>query len=68
MNKIMFATILSVATFTCACSPKPTAEKPQGVLTDAQKRTLENAKKTEEVLEKANKERLKQVDDIEGEK
>ena len=48
-----------------ACSPKNTDEKPQGVLTDAQKQTLDKAKKTEDMLDKANKERMKAVDELE---
>lgn len=48
-----------------ACSPKNTDEKPQGVLSDAQKQTLDKSKKTEELLDKANKERMKEVDEAE---
>ena len=48
-----------------ACSPKNTDEKPHGVLTDAQKQTLDKAKKTEDMLDKANKERMKAVDELE---
>jgi hypothetical protein len=53
--------VLSLTLF--ACSPKNADEKPQGVLSDAQKQTLDKAKKTEELLDKANKERMKEVDD-----
>jgi hypothetical protein len=53
---------LLIAAVLCACSPK------QGVLTDAQKQTLDKAKKTEELLDKTNKERMKEVDDTTGEK
>jgi outer membrane biogenesis lipoprotein LolB len=45
-----------------ACSDKP--DKPQGVLTDAQQHTLDKAKQTEDVLNKANEERLKKIDEI----
>jgi len=62
MNKMLFTTIFLIVTSACACSPKHNEEKPHGVLTDAQKQTLENAKKTEEILDKANKERMKEVD------
>ena len=48
-----------------ACSPKNADEKPHGVLSDAQKQTLDKAKKTEELLDKANKERMKEADDAE---
>jgi hypothetical protein len=51
-----------------ACSPKQAADKPHGVLTDAQKQTLDKAKKTEELLDKTNKERMKEVDDATVEK
>ena len=54
----------------CACSPKQPEQQPtglpekksQGVLTDSQQHTLDNAKKTEELLDKAAKERMKEVD------
>ena len=48
-----------------ACSPKNADEKPHGVLSDAQKQTLDKAKKTEELLDKANKERMKEADEAE---
>lgn len=48
-----------------ACSPKNADEKPHGVLSDAQKQTLDKSKKTEELLDKANKERMKEVDEVE---
>lgn len=48
-----------------ACSPKNADEKPHGVLSDAQKQTLDKSKKTEELLDKANTERMKEVDDAE---
>ncbi len=51
-----------------ACSPKHTDEKPHGVLSDAQKQTLDKSKKTEELLDKANKERMKEADDVSSEK
>ncbi len=48
-----------------ACSPKNADEKPHGVLSDAQKQTLDKSKKTEELLDKANTERMKEADDAE---
>ena len=48
-----------------ACSPKNADEKPHGVLSDTQKQTLDKSKKTEELLDNANKERMKEVDDAE---
>lgn len=48
-----------------SCSPKNTDEKPHGVLSDAQKQTLDKSKKTEELLDNANKERMKDVDETE---
>lgn len=48
-----------------ACSPKNADEKPHGVLSDAQKQTLDKSKKTEELLDKTNKERMKTVDEAE---
>ncbi len=44
------------------CSPKEPNSKPQGVLTDGQKQTLEKAKQTEAIIKKATEENLKQVD------
>lgn len=46
-----------------SCSPKNADEKPHGVLSDAQKQTLDKSKKTEELLDKANKDRMKDVDE-----
>jgi len=48
-----------------ACSPKNADEKPQGVLSEAQKQTLEKSKQTEDILDKANKERMKELDEAE---
>ena len=51
---------------TIACSPNPPEEKPQGVLSDAQERTLEKAQETEAVLKKADEERRKKLEEMEG--
>lgn len=50
---------LMLITLSClfSCSPNASDDKPQGVLSDAQKKTLEQSSKTSEVLEQANKER-----------
>jgi len=64
MKKHLLALAILSLTLT-ACSPKNMDEKPQGVLTDAQKQTLDKAKKTEDMLDKANKERMKAVDELE---
>lgn len=56
--------LLSFVLFTClvlSCSPKSNNDKPQGVLTETQKKTLENSKKTDDVLEQADKERREKV-------
>ena len=63
MNKALLATTFLITALACSCSPKPTAEKPHGVLTDAQKQTLEKAKNTEELLDKEAKDRMKAADD-----
>lgn len=42
-----------------ACS-----EKPQGVISNAQQQTLDKAKQTEEVLKKADEERLKKIEEL----
>ncbi len=49
---------LLIAIIFSACS-----DKPQGVLTNAQQHTLDKAKQTEDVLKKANEERLKKIDE-----
>lgn len=62
-----FITILTIMAALGACSQKSSenkpAEKPQGVISDAQKKTMEDAKKTEEVLKEANDKRMKEVDE-----
>ena len=63
MTATTFLSCLLLACFCTACSPKNAEEKPQGVLSDAQQKTLDNAKKTEDVLDKANRERMKEVDE-----
>lgn len=68
--------IASISVFVCACSPKQPEQQPanlpekksQGVLTDAQQKTLDKAKQTEELLDKTAKERMKEVDEATGEK
>ncbi|HOY22729.1 MAG TPA: hypothetical protein PK002_06210 [Cellvibrio sp.] len=61
-------TVIALSLTLIACSPKNADEKPQGVLSDAQKQTLDKSKKTEELLDKANKERMKEVDEESTEK
>ncbi len=56
-------TLLSLTLISCA--PKNTDDKPQGVLSEAQKQTLDKSKNTEELLDKANKERMKEADETE---
>jgi starvation-inducible outer membrane lipoprotein len=56
-HQTVFLLILSI--MLAACS-----EKPQGVLTNAQQQTLDKAKQTEDVLKKANEERLKKIDEL----
>ncbi len=65
MNTTKFLSCLLIACLCAACSPKNADEKPQGVLSDAQKQTLDKSKNTEDVLDKANKERMKEVDEAE---
>jgi hypothetical protein len=45
-----------------ACSPDEKLDKPQGVLTDTQTKTLEKAKAVEETLKKAEEERRKTLE------
>ena len=49
-----------------ACSPKTPEEKPTGVLSNAQQRTLDKAQETEEILKKADEERRRKLDEMEG--
>jgi len=67
MTSTNLVSTLLITSLLCACSPKHAEEKPHGVLTDAQKQTLDKAKKTEDLLDKVNKEGMKEVDDA-GEK
>jgi len=57
----LFACALMLTTY--ACSPQSPGEKPQGVLTETQKKTLQKAKETEDVIKKADEERRKQLDE-----
>ena len=66
--KSFYLAVFFLSLLLISCSPKNTDEKPQGVLSDAQKQTLDNSKKTEELLDKANKERMKEADDASAEK
>ncbi|GGY69118.1 hypothetical protein GCM10011613_11790 [Cellvibrio zantedeschiae] len=76
MNITKMLGSLLLASFVCACSPKQPEQQPaqlpekksQGVLTDSQQQTLDKAKQTEELLDKTNKERMKEVDEAAGEK
>lgn len=69
MNPLRALIIFLLACSLWGCSPEKKAEeKPQGVLTDSQQKTLDNARKTQEVLDKASQERMKEVDDATGEK
>lgn len=54
--QVIFLLMLSISFAACS-------EKPQGVLTDAQQHTLDKAKQTEDILKKANEERLKKIDE-----
>ncbi len=66
--KLHLIALIVVSLTLIACSPQNADEKPHGVLSDAQKQTLDKAKKTEELLDKANKERMKETDDVSSEK
>jgi len=65
--KIKYAVLSFLCALTVtACIPKSPEEKPQGVLSDAQQRTLDKAKETEDVLKKADDERRKKLEELEG--
>lgn len=57
---------ITITITAASCSPKSSdskpAEKPHGVISDAQKKTMEDAKKTEELLKEANDKRMKEAD------
>lgn len=57
--KYIYGFTLAVFVFISACSPDG---KPQGVLTDAQKKTLEKAKEVEKVLKDSNEKRMSEED------
>lgn len=63
--KLHYLALMLLSFVLVACSPKNADEKPQGVLSDAQKQTLDKSKKTEELLDKANTERMKEADEAE---
>jgi len=71
MNMTTTLGFLLLSGFLCACSPKQPEQQPsdlpekksQGVLTDSQQQTLDKAKKTGELLDKAAKERTKEIDE-----
>ena len=44
------------------CAPKQTDNKPTGVLTENQEKTLKKAKQVESLLEETNNQRIKQID------
>ncbi|RYY73404.1 MAG: hypothetical protein EOO52_18565 [Gammaproteobacteria bacterium] len=67
MMKIKYvATIFLHAFIAASCAPKNPPEKPPSVLSDAQQHTLEKAKETEDILKKADEERRKKLDEMEG--
>ena len=60
--KIHYLALVLLSLTLAACSPQSADDKPQGVLSEAQKQALDKSKKTEELLDKANKERMKEAD------
>ena len=59
--------LLALSTALASCSEKPQTqgqEHAQGVISNAQQHTLDKAKETEEVLKKADEERLKKIDEM----
>lgn len=72
MSSIRLFGMLLLAGSLCACSPKQTEpkteDKPKGVLTDSQQQTLDKAKQTQDVIDKASQEQMKIADEATGEK
>jgi hypothetical protein len=64
--KIHYLALLSLSFTLVACSPKTPEEMPQGVLSDAQERTLEKAQETEAVPKKADDQRRRKLEELEG--
>jgi hypothetical protein len=59
--------LLALSTTLASCSEKPQTqeqEHAQGVISNAQQHTLDKAKATEDVLKKADEERLKKIDEM----
>lgn len=66
MKKILWFTLASVLTVG-SCSPQPDTEhKAQGVLTDAQKKALNDVKQVEQVLQDTDDAHRKALDEAEG--
>ena len=57
--------LLMMAGLLISCSPD-TDKKAEGVLTEAQKQTLEKAKQTEDVLKATDDKRVKELEEAEG--
>lgn len=57
-----------LASLIVSCSPKhtetPPEKKPEGVLTEAQKKTLEKANQVDDLLKDTNEKHLKAVDEM----
>jgi len=68
MRIISFLLSLTLAVFILGCSPKQTDKQPDeklnGVLTDAQKKTLEKANKVDDLLKETNEKHLKEIDEM----
>jgi hypothetical protein len=52
----------------CSCSPSEDNKKPQGVLTNTQEKTLNEAKKMDDMSKAIDDKRLKELDEAEGRK
>ena len=66
MINVLFS--LTLAVIVLGCSPKQTDKQPEqklgGVLTEAQKKTLEKANKVEDLIKDTNEKNLKAVDEM----
>jgi len=60
MKTLMFLVLAIIVLAACSADEKPA--KPEGVLTEAQTKTLEQAKAVDETLKKAEEERRKTLE------
>jgi hypothetical protein len=68
MNRISLLISMVAILTICSCSPGDSGKKPEGVLTNAQEKTLEKAKGIDDTAKTIEDKRLKELNEAEGEK